>query len=231
LSDKGLRLFLGGCDQEWLIDQLMVAAKSDSVLRARLAAAAGDENAFDDGDVRARLERAVDVPEFADYAGAYSYFVHVGEALDEVARLSDGGFPDAAIILAEYALELLESAAERVDDSDGGLSEAIARAQEIHLAACVAGAPDPVELAERLVTRALNSDYGVFLDVLPDYETVLGTAGLGRYREIVEQAWQKLLPKKPNDYGGGRFVVTHLMERLAETAGGADGLIECWQGT
>ncbi|ONI70922.1 hypothetical protein ALI144C_51060 [Actinosynnema sp. ALI-1.44] len=226
LSDKRLRLFLRGCDQAWLIDQLMTAAKSDGLLRARLAAAAGQENAFDDGDIRDRLERAVYIPDFVDYAEAYGYFMHVGEALDEVERLVGAGFADAAITLAEHALELLESSAERVDDSDGGLSEAIARAEEIHLAACEAGSSDPVELAERLVTRAVSSEYEVFLDVLPEYEKVLGSAGLARYRELVEQAWRKLPPKKPNDYSARRFVITHLMENLGESSGGADGLIE-----
>lgn len=226
LSDKRLRLFLRGCDQEWLIEQLMTAAKSDRVLRARLAVAAGQQDAFDDRDIRDRLERAIDIPGFVDYGGAYGYFMHVGEALDEIERLIGAGFPDAAITLTEYALELLESSAERVDDSDGGLSEAIARAEEIHLAACDAGSPDPVELAERLVTRAVGSDYELFLDVLPDYEDVLGSAGLARYRELVEQAWRKLPPKKPNDYSARRFVIAHLMESLAESSGGADGLIE-----
>ncbi|ANZ36069.1 hypothetical protein BBK82_08300 [Lentzea guizhouensis] len=220
LSDKRLRLFLSGCDQEWLIEQLMTAAKSDRVLRARLAAAAGQKNAFDDRDIRDRLERAIDIPDFVDYGGAYGYFLHVGEALGEVERLIGAGFADAAIILAEYALELLESSAERVDDSDGGLSEAIARVEEIHLAACEAGSPDPVELAERLVARAVSTDYELFLDVLPAYEEVLGSAGLARYRELVEQGWRTLPPKKPDDYSARRFVITHLMENLAESSGG-----------
>lgn len=223
LSDKRLRLLLRGCDQEWLIEQLMTVAKSDRVLRARLAVAAGQENAFDDRDIRDRLERAIDIPDFVDYGGAYGYFMHVAEALDEVERLIDTGFPDAAITLAEYVLELLESSAERMDDSDGGLSEAIARAEEIHLAACEAGSPNPVELAERLVARAVSSDYEMFLDVLPAYEEVLGSAGLGRYRELVEQAWRKLPPKKPNDYSARRFVISHLMENLAESSGGQKG--------
>lgn len=226
LSDKRLRLFLRGCEQEWLIDQLLTAAKSDRVLRARLAAAAGQENAFDDRDVRERLERAIDIPDFVDHGGAYGYFLHVGEALDEVERLIGAGFADAAITLAEYALELLESSAERVDDSDGGLSEVIARVEEIHLAACEAGSPDPVELAECLVTRAVASEYEAFHDVLPEYEEVLGPAGLARYRELVEQAWQKLPPNKLDDYSARRFVIAHLMENLAESSGGTDGLIE-----
>ncbi|MGZ3142688.1 SWIM zinc finger family protein [Lentzea chajnantorensis] len=226
LTEKRLRAFLRGCDQEWLVEQLMTAAKSDRLLRARLAAAAGHADAFDDQDIRNRLERAIDIPDYVEYAEAYGYFLHVGEALDEVERLIGAGFADAAITLAEYALELLESSGEHVDDSDGGLSEAIARAEEIHLAACEAGSPDPVELAERLFTRAVDSEYEVFFGALPEYEEVLGAAGTARYRELVEKAWQELPPKRPGDHNARRFVITHLMEDLAESSGGADRLVE-----
>jgi uncharacterized Zn finger protein len=228
LSDKRLRSFLLDCDRAWLVDQLMSAAKSDKVLRARLDVAAGadDSNAFDDRELRERLELAIEIGDYVDYGAAYGYFHHIGEALNAVAGLVDGGFPDAAITLAEYALELLEGAADRVDDSDGGLRDAIVRAEEIHLAACEAGTPDPVALAERLVARALDSDYEVFLDVLPAYEQLLGTSGLARYRELVEQAWHALPPKRPNDYSSRRFTITHLLEGLAESSGGADALID-----
>jgi hypothetical protein len=59
-----------------------------------------------------------------------------------------------ALKLAEYALDLLEASAQLVDDSDGGLRAALDRAEEVHLAACEAGEPDPVALAELLVQSA-----------------------------------------------------------------------------
>jgi hypothetical protein len=220
-SDKRLRAFLLECDRTWLVDQLMAAARSDAVLRARLDVAAGADPsaAFDDRELREQLERAIEIADYIDYAGAYGYFQHVEAALEAVASLIEGGFPDAAITLSEYALELLEDSAERVDDSDGGLGEVIARAEEIHLAACEAGAPDVVALAERLVGRALASEYEVFLDVLPAYVDVLGERGLARYRELVEQATRKS--------GRNRsFTAGYLAERLAECLDGTDGLID-----
>ncbi|MGH3994706.1 MAG: SWIM zinc finger family protein, partial [Pseudonocardiaceae bacterium] len=223
VSDRELGEFLSAQDTAWLVEELLRAAEADPLLRARLDLAAGADprDAYDDRALRTRLEQAIEIGDFVDYREAYSYFQDVDEALTNVAELIDQGFADTAMNLAEYALELLEEAAERVDDSDGGLRTAIGRAEEIHLDACAAGGADPVRLAERLVERALASDYEVFLTVLPDYAPVLGSSGMARYRELVEAAWRALLPKRPHDYGSGRFTVTCLMERLAECEGGA----------
>lgn len=103
-----------------------------------------------------------------------------------MARLIDGGFPDAAITLSEYALDLLEASADRVDDSEGGLWDVLDQAQEIHLVACQAGSPEPLALAERLATRAVNSEYEVFHDALPTYEHLLTPAARDRYRDLLE---------------------------------------------
>jgi hypothetical protein len=169
---------------------------------------------------------AIEIHAFVDYRSADSYFRDADETLDAIDGLIDAGFPDVAASLAEYALELLEEAAGLVDDSDGGLRVAIDRAEGICLVASKAGRPDPIELAELLADTAMASDYEVFLSVLPDYEPVLGPTGMARYRELVEEAWRDLPPKKPHEHSHGRFVVTHLMERLAECTGGADALVE-----
>ncbi|MFD0199924.1 MULTISPECIES: SWIM zinc finger family protein [Saccharothrix] len=136
LSDKRLRAFLLGRDPEWLVDQLLAAAKVDRVVRARLDVAAGADPAvaYDDRELRERLEVTIDITDYVDFDAGDRYFHHVGRALDEVARLADSGFADAATSLAEYAKELLEDATDRVEDSVG-LEEEIARAEEIHRAA------------------------------------------------------------------------------------------------
>ncbi len=225
---KPLREFLLTQDPVWLADELLRAAEADPLVRARLDVAAGADtrHAFDESPLRARLERAVEIRDFVSYREAYSYFADVDEALGSVAELIDQGFPDVAMRLAEYALELLTEAGALVDDSDGGLREALNRVEEIHLDACSAGKPDPVRLAEYLVETATGSDYEVFLTALPDYERLLGKNGMARYRELVETAWRALPPKRPNDYSGGRFTIKFLMERLAECEGGTDALID-----
>lgn len=228
VADEGLREYLLAQDPAWLVDELLAAAQVDPLLRARLEVAAGADArvAYDDRALRQLLERAIEIGDFVGYREAFSYFQDVSEALDAVAGLADTGFPDAAAQLAEYALALLEDAAGLVDDSDGGLRAAIEQAEQVHLDACAAGDPDPVQLAELLVQRALDSDHEVFLTALPDYEPALGPIGMARYSELVESAWRDLPPKKPHEYSSRRFVANYLMEQLAECIGGADALIE-----
>lgn len=179
-----LQKFLLAQKPSWLTDQLMRAASTDLLLRARLEVAAGADvrSAYDASALRDRLERMIDIPAYVDAYEATTYFENVDDVIDEVALLADD-FPDVAIDVAEYALELLEDAAERIEDSVDG---AIGRLEEIHFAACSAGSPDPVELATRLATRGLDSQWEVFAAVLPDYAPILGEAGLARYRELVE---------------------------------------------
>ena len=66
-----------------------------------------------------------------------------------------------------------------------GITEALEKAQDVHLAACEAGMPDPEALAERLATGALESRWGVFRDGPSKYARMLGAAGLARYRELL----------------------------------------------
>lgn len=227
-EDRQLLEFLRSRDAVWLADELLAASRTDPLLRARLEVAAGADarGACDDRALRNQLERAIEITDFVDYRSAYSYFHDIDEVLDDVAGLTDAGFPAAAGELALYAMQLLEDSAGLVDDSDGGLRVALERTEDIHLDASAAGDPDPVELAELLFDHATASKYEMFRDVLPDYEPVLGPSGMARYRELVEQAWRDLPLKEPNDYSTRRYTVNHLMERLAECTGGADALIE-----
>ncbi|WP_020574225.1 DUF6880 family protein [Actinopolymorpha alba] len=226
-ADSRLREFLAGQDSAWLADELLNAAASDPLLLARLERAAGRDpgRSYDDTKLRGRLHQAAEVADYVSYREAAAYFRDVDEALDQVEELIEQGSAAAVVGLAEYALELLEDSAELVDDSDGGLRAAIDRAEEIHLAACVAARPDPVKLAERLAQLALASDWEIFLTALPTYANVLGPAGMARYRELVESAWRGLPAKKRDEYGSG-FTITRLMERLAECEGGTDALVE-----
>lgn len=196
-----LEKFLLAQKRSWLTDQLMQAASADPLLLARLEVAAGADarSAYDSSALRERLERVIDAPAYVDYHEAGTYFENVDDVIDEVAAVAES-FPDVAIDVVEYALELLEDAVERIEDMDG-VESAIGRLEEIHFAACSAGNPDPVELATRLASRALDSQCDVFATVLPDYAPIFGPEGVARYRELVEKVDKSmrsgLMPRNP----------------------------------
>jgi tetratricopeptide (TPR) repeat protein len=228
VDDESLQAFLRAQPPDWLAEQLMQSARHDPLLRARLDVAAGGDSriAYDDSELRGILVDAIAVDDFVHYRSARSYVIGVNDALGRVDDLIAQGFPDAAIELAEFTLDLLEEAINLVDDSDGGVGGVIRDAEAVHLAACHAGNPDRVELAERLATRALTSDWEVSLTAIPDYADVLGEDGMARYREIVEAAWRALPVKKPGSFQYEAFRPTFLMERLASFEGGTDAFID-----
>ena len=114
-----------------------------------------------------------------------------GEALDklldEAAEFVPGA-PDAVRELADHVITRTERLLNYENCYGEGITEALEKAQDVHLADCQAGTPDPQALAERLVTGALQSGWGVFRDGPAKYARILGAAGLTRYRELLANA-------------------------------------------
>ena len=114
-----------------------------------------------------------------------------GEALDELLDEAAEFVPDAPDAVRELADHVI-TRTERVLNYENcygeGITEALEKAQDVHLAACEAGTPDPEALAQRLATGALESGWGVFHDGPAKYARVLGAAGVARYRELLTNA-------------------------------------------
>jgi hypothetical protein len=145
-----LRAFLVEQDPAWLADMLVDAADESPVLRALLLVAAGADpaDALDPTEYEEEIGDAFEIDEFADW-GLTAYLRGVNIVLGKVAGLIDAGFPEAAVELSEYALDMLEDSMERVADSGGGMRRAMRRAAEIHHLACDESDPEPVELARQ----------------------------------------------------------------------------------
>jgi hypothetical protein len=109
------------------------------------------------------------------------------ELLDEAELLLDEA-PDAVRELADDVIEGIEQALDFGTCRGAGLTETLARAQDLHLDACLAGSPDPARLAERLFQGALDSDWDSFDEALPEYAEALGPAGMARYEELLAHA-------------------------------------------
>jgi uncharacterized Zn finger protein len=180
-------------DPDWLATRLAELATADPALAQRLLAEAEDGEALEDvADLRAELEEMLDVLEDdASSLGPYDEWYPDGEALDELldeAAEFVPDAPDAVRELADHVIIRTERLLNYENCYGEGITEALEKAQDVHLAACQAGTPDPQALAERLATGALQGGWGVFRDGPAKYARILGAAGLTRYRELLVNA-------------------------------------------
>jgi pyruvate/2-oxoglutarate dehydrogenase complex dihydrolipoamide acyltransferase (E2) component len=93
-----------------------------------LKAAAGADRAglVDLSALRQQLDSAVAPGQYVEYRWAHDYAEGIHHVLDDIEHLTSQGFPESAIEAVEYALELLDEAIGRVDDSDGWLGKLFA---------------------------------------------------------------------------------------------------------
>jgi len=239
LADTALREFLMTRPTAWLVDELITAARSAPLLRARLEQAAGTEPIVDVSGVLDRLDRVADVRGFVPYGEAASFAHGIRVELAAVETLRAEGFAAAAIEVLEHAITVIEGALGFVDDSDGEVGGVLDDAQELHAQACIEAGPEPVELAERLSRWALRSNWEVFLDSPGTHAETLGESGLARFREIVDDASVGLSvgddaddfdddDSDDDDSDNGRptaFTIRYLQEQLAAQRG-TDELID-----
>jgi len=221
-----LRTFLLGCDKDALVDLLVERTDSDELFEAklRMLATTVDSATSDLDPYRRAIERAIVVDRFVDYRSMYDYSSNVSDAVRTIEDLLKSNHAEGAMELSEYALECLEDALGRVDDSDGYLGEIREQLIELHHDACEEAHPDPEELAKRLFDWAIHSEWETFLDSVDRYADVLGERGLARYRSLAERVWESVLPAGQDDadHYGLQFRITFLMESLARIAGSVD---------
>jgi len=223
------RTYLAGLPVSALVDLLVEHARGDDRLANRLLLLVSQGTglgAFDAAGLRASIERAFAHGGFVHYRDVWGYVAGIDDVIDAIDELLTGGAAAAVIELAEYALEAFETAIEHVDDSDGRMRDLAERLETMHLAACHAGSPDPVALAERLFERELEGDWDIFDRAVTRYADVLGDTGLARYRELAHARWADLPMLAPGDSTersfGARFRLTRIMESIAEQSGSLD---------
>ncbi len=213
---------LRALDRDWLARQLAELAAGDPVLSARLLEAAADADAAGAtaavADLRAEFAEELGglAEEARDHEHYEEWYPDTGdleELLDEAEVLLDEA-PDAVRELADYVIEGIERVLDFGTCYGADLTDALARAQDLHLDACLAGSPDPARLAERLFRGAQESSWGSFDDALPGYAEVLGAAGMTRYEELLAHAT------------GPAYELRAMRESLARARGGTDAVVD-----
>lgn len=225
-----VRAYLEGLDKARLVDLLLAQADDDELLRGRLELeAASVRGVGSDVERYRRVIRDVIRPgRFIDYRSMYDYSRGIDDLIDSLAELLAGGFAAELIDLCEHALACLEDALGSVDDSDGFMGDIRDRLIGLHHEACLKARPDPVALAERLFEWELHSDWEIFLGAAATYADVLGEVGLAAYRRRAEEVWARtpaLAPGEDREYSTPRFVITYIMETLAELSQDVDALV------
>ncbi|CAN5165808.1 SWIM zinc finger family protein [soil metagenome] len=216
--------FLRSQGLEAAIARLLQVAESDSALLAQIeqdAADLGEDDAVLTRRYRQLIDEVTAIEGYVDYRGARAYAEDIGAMLDRLETLSAQGRAGVVVDLCIHLLEAMDEVFEAVDDSDGEIGAVVARGSEIHLAACQAAAPDPIDLAGWLFERELNSDWYVFEGRSEAYGDMLGAVGTAELRRLARDAWAAR-----SKADGGHHALMALLDRFAREDGDLDARID-----
>jgi uncharacterized Zn finger protein len=218
---------------EPLVEKLMALAERDGALLRDLeltAAAAAEDDKSVLTRFRGAIAEAISTRDFVEYGEVDGWASGIESVLERIEGLVVQDRAALALPLLDDFFDDMEDMLGQIDDSDGESAGLIAHAADIHLKACIAANPNPVELAQSLYAREVDSDWDFFHGASATYAAVLGDAGLAEYRRLAEEAWKKLAPLNPRsrdeDRYGLRFRLASILESFAERDGDADARIE-----
>ncbi|HMG51296.1 MAG TPA: SWIM zinc finger family protein [Inquilinus sp.] len=218
-----------------LVDLVLEQAGKDPALRRRLELAAALTQG-DDGTIRAQLKKAITAAtrtDGVDYRRVRNWSRAIGDLLDEIETLLDGGRAQLGLDLLEHVLDRMQQALNEIDDSDGAGIALLGRAENLHLRACEAARPNPVALAQALFKREMESASDAFLGAAGTYADVLGREGTAEYRRLAEAAWAQIPSRRADDrhasqdydYASRRYTLFSILDRFAEREGDIDARV------
>ncbi|OWJ67065.1 SWIM zinc finger family protein [Inquilinus limosus] len=227
-----VRDHLRSLSAETLVEMVLEQAGKDPGLRRRLELAAAMTQG-DDAMIHAHLKKAITAATRTDgieYRRVRSWVRGIGDFLDRIEDLLDGGRAQLGLDLLEHVLDRMAPALAEIDDSDGDGMALFGRAEKLHLQACQTVRPDPVALARRLFRRETESLTDAFSGSTGTYGDVLGREGLAEYRRLAEAAWAQLPSRRADDrrasqdheYASKRHALFSILDDLAETDGDFD---------
>jgi tetratricopeptide (TPR) repeat protein len=191
---SGVQAWLNSLNRDDLLllvlDQLVEDDDWRGRLELRAASAAADLDA-----IAARLGALLDAEEFGQYGyieegESGRYAKRVDNSTSVVNELVAAGHPAQALAVAEYAIAIVADACRHAGDPAGAIWAAAAGLMTSHHAACAAGRPDPLALADFLASRLLSRDEFP-QPAVARYRKLLGGAGLERLRGALLTAWRQ----------------------------------------
>ncbi|MGA7932454.1 MAG: DUF6880 family protein [Kovacikia sp.] len=207
---------------QWILDRTQ--RDDDWRQQLLLKVAAQRPQGLDLTTFRRALRDAISIRDFIEWKAASDYAEGIDSVLDSLKELLKD-HPQAVIELCEYAIPLIETALNSVDDSNGEVGGILEELQELHLEACQLDPPDPIALADHLFQGEMDSGFGSFSNAIETYAPILGEAGIAHYRELAESMWQEFPDLSPKDAGEWNYKRRKL-QRILETLAKASGDIE-----
>jgi uncharacterized Zn finger protein len=211
---------------QWILDRCQ--REDDCRQQLLLKVASQSSQGLDLTPFRRALRGAIAVRDLIEWNEVSDYADGIDSVLDSIKDLLDD-HPQAVIELCEDAISLIETALNSVDDSNGEVGGVLEAFQELHLEACERSRPDPIALAERLFQAELDSGFGSFANAVETYASILGDAGLARYRDLAETMWQEFPTLTPNDAGEWNYQrrkLQRILESLATARGDLEALVD-----
>jgi hypothetical protein len=227
--------YLRSLPTEELVTLVVDQAGVDDLFRTRLQRSARlhqaepmpeGEPATDEMDLRA-LKKEITAAYgrgFVSYRQAGHWASRVLEAVEWISDIGDSGHFRTAALLAQHAHKRAESAINRVDDSDGWITDISRRLAEIHAAACAEGAFPPEDLARRLIDLELDAQLDTFHRSAVSHRDALGPDGLAAYGRLAQEAHDALAPD--SDRYGRAFRVRQARIAHAIATDDPDRLVE-----
>lgn len=231
-SMAGVRAYLEQQDKTTLVGMLMEQVMHDSRLRERLVltTASANPQAPNFTAYYGAIDQAVEMDEGYD---SYNYYStgfdldKISSVVDSIEDLLQNGHAAEVIELTEYFLDGMEDQMDNVHDEEGEVAAVLERLQDRHYDACAEAKPDPEELAERLFSWEVRTDYDIFYGAHNRYADLLGERGLAVYRRLTEAEWARVPALGPGDEGSwadNRWRITSIMEDLARMDGDLEGV-------
>lgn len=238
-----LENYLQSLSKKELIKIVSSSCDNDESLKRTFLVKAAKVSAgvkFDFYSVKKFLKKSFATGGFVDYNRSWQFAEKINQGLDLLEQSLESGFYKECVDLAEYSMKLADEACCSMDDSAGHMSQVFERIEQIHLNACEGAQLDPSDLAKRLLKLAWDASFSQFYGCLETHGDVLGKEGRKAFRQLVEEAWEKVPVKMPEDRPQlgfiseeylqresaiGRSVLEYFMIKFAESAGDIDLLV------
>lgn len=217
LTVEDAQKYLCSLSKEELVEMVVSEMRNNKGFRQDILARTALNGGKGLSVVRARLKSAVKHSGFVYYEDSHGVAREIRRVIRSIKDHLSAKTADEIIVLCEEGIAWISDLILHADDSNGEIAANLGELEELHHNACRLARPDPVALAERLFALEMEGEWDTFYNAGRTYNDVLGKKGVGRYQELVMEAWNTQLasPPRADDWGSKRYHIEHLVTWIA----------------